>query len=123
MPARPELSLRLPNSPGSLASVYRALVDERIQIHAMSLETGGVLRLVVDNHVRALAVLKERHHSLNARDVVVVNGRAAETLAAAFGLIAAAGINVEYAYLGAGENGVAVLGVDDAQRAAAAAGV
>jgi len=50
MPARPELSLRLPNSPGSLASVCRELAAERIQIHALSLDASGMLRLIVDNH-------------------------------------------------------------------------
>jgi len=124
MPARPELSLRLPNSPGSLASVCRELAAERIQIHALSLDASGMLRLIVDNHVRAIAVLKERHRSLLTRDVIVVTGGGTDALAAAFGLVAGAGVNVEYAYVGAGESmGVAVLGVDDAQRAAAAAGV
>jgi len=124
MPARPELSLRLPNSPGSLASVCRELAAERIQIHALSLDASGMLRLIVDNHVRAIAVLKERHRSLLTRDVIVITGVGTDALAAAFGLVAGAGVNVEYAYVGAGESmGVAVLGVDDAQRAAAAAGV
>jgi hypothetical protein len=124
MPSRPELSLRLPNSPGALASVCRELAVERIQILALSLDTSGVLRLIVDNHVRAIAVLKERHRSLQTRDVIVLAGNGTDALAAAFGLVSGAGVNVDYAYVGSGEaSGVAVLGVDDAQRAAAAAGV
>jgi len=124
MPACPELSLRLPNSPGALAAVCRELAVERIQILALSLETGGTLRLIVDNHVRALGVLKARHHSLTSRDVVVASVTDAEMLAATLDLVAASGVNVEYSYLGAGSVGpVAVLGVDNAQRAAAAAGV
>ena len=84
----------------------------------------NMLRLIVDNHVRAIAVLKERHRSLLTRDVIVVTGGGTDALATAFALVAGAGVNVEYAYVGAGESmGVAVLGVDDAQRAAAAAGV
>ena len=53
---RTELSLRLPNSPGALAGVARLLSDERVNILAMSLETGGQLRIVVDNHVHAAAI-------------------------------------------------------------------
>jgi len=124
MPARPELTLRLPNSPGALAFVFRQLSAEHISIQAVSLDTSGVLRLVVDNHVRATAVLKERHRSLTCRDVIVVSGADVDALALTFGLVAEAGVNVEYAYSGAGGGvGIAVLGVDDAQRAAAAAGV
>jgi hypothetical protein len=69
-------------------------------------------------------MLKERHHSLTSRDVIVVSGGDADALALTCGLVAEAGVNVEYAYSGPGLGaGVAVLGVDDAQRAAAAAGV
>jgi hypothetical protein len=126
MPARPELSLRLPNSPGSLAAICRELAAERIQIHALSLEASGTLRLIVDNHVRAIGVLQERHRSLNTRDVIVVAASGTDALAAAVGLVAGAGVNVEYAYVGPGAgtgSGVAVLGVDDPQRGAMAAGV
>ena len=55
---RTELSLRLGNSPGSLASVCRLLSDERVNILALGLEGGGQLRLLVDNHVHGGAVLR-----------------------------------------------------------------
>ena len=45
---RTEISLRLGNSPGALAGVCRLLSDERVNILAMGLESGGQLRLVVD---------------------------------------------------------------------------
>ena len=56
---RIELSLRLANSPGALAGVCRLLSNERINVQAMGLEAGGQLRLVVDNHVHAAAVLRD----------------------------------------------------------------
>jgi hypothetical protein len=56
---RIELSLRLGNSPGALAGVCRLLSDERINVQAMGLETGGQLRIVVDNHIHAAAVLRD----------------------------------------------------------------
>ena len=68
---RIELSLRLANSPGALAGVCRLLSDERVNVQAMALETGGQLRLVVDNHVHAAAVLREHHHQVTERDVIV----------------------------------------------------
>ena len=124
---RTELSLRLPNSPGALAGVCRLLSDERVNVQAMALDTGGQLRLVVDNHVHAAAIAarssspghrarRDRHRGPNAPGA----------LAPALKLLGDAGVNIEYAYGGGSEGSptaTIVLGVDDAQRAAAAAGV
>ena len=38
MAIRTELNLRLPNSPGALAAVCRALADERVNIVALAVE-------------------------------------------------------------------------------------
>jgi len=124
---RIELSLRLPNTPGALAGVCRLLADEHINVLAMSLETGGQLRVLVDNHVHAAATLREHHHQVTERDVIVtampnVHG----ALAPALALVSDAGVNIEYAYGGGSDGGptaLIVLGVDNAQRAAAATGV
>jgi hypothetical protein len=124
---RTELSLRLPNTPGALAGVCQLLSDERVNIIAMTLEPTGQLRLVVDNHVHAAGVLREHHHQVNERDVIVTSvPNAPGALAPALRLVADASVNVEYAYSGIAEGGPmasVVLGVDDAQRAAAAAGI
>jgi len=124
---RIELSLRLANSPGALAGVCRLLSDERVNVQAMGLESGGQLRLVVDNHVHAAAVLREHHHQVAERNVIVTSvPNAPGALAPALRMITDAGVNVEYAY-GGGTEGSAtatvVLGVEDAERASAAAGV
>ncbi len=127
MAIRTELNVRMPNSPGTLAGVCRLLADERINIVALSVEANGQLRLVVDNHVRAAAVLRERHFQVTERQVVFVpmaNGPGA--LAPILALAAQAGVNVEYAYASSAEgspSSAIVLGVDDASRAAAAAGL
>jgi hypothetical protein len=127
MAIRTELNLRLPNSPGALAGVCRLLSTERVNILAMALEAGGQLRLVVDNHVHGGAVLREHHHQVSERDVIFVAlPHAPGGLASALRLVGDATVNVEYAYGGAADGSSAasvVLGVDDAQRAAAAAGV
>jgi|SRR5579862_5964879 len=127
MPIRTELNLRLPNSPGALGAVCRLLSDERVNILAMTVETGGQLRMVVDNHVHGGAVLREHHHQVTERDVIalsVSNGPGA--LAPVLRLLGDAGVNIEYAYGGAPDaspTASIVVGVDDAARAAAAAGV
>ena len=72
MAIRIELSLRLPNSPGALAGVCTLLSEERVNILAMGLESGGQLRMVVDNHIHGAAVLREHHHQVTERDVLLV---------------------------------------------------
>ena len=124
---RTELSLRLGNSPGALAGVCRLLSNERVNILAMSLETGGQLRLVVDNHVHGGATLREHHHQVTERDVIVTSlPNAPGALAPALRLVADAKINLEYCYGGGSESGpsaLIVLGVENAQRASAASGL
>ena len=124
---RIELSLRLANSAGALAGVCRLLSGERVNIQAMGLEAGGQLRLVVDNHVHAAAVLRDHHHQVTERNVIVTAvPNAPGALAPTLKLVSDAGVNVEYAYGGGSEGSPSasiVLGVDDAERASAAAGV
>jgi hypothetical protein len=123
---RIELSLRLANSPGALAGVCRLLSDERVNVQALGLEAGQ-LRLIVDNHVHAAAVLRDHHHQVSERNVIVTAvPNVPGALAPALRMVSDAGINVEYAYGGGSEGSptaTIVLGVEDAERASAAAGV
>jgi hypothetical protein len=127
MAIRIELNFRLPNSAGALAAVCRLLSEERVNILAMSLDTSGQLRLVVDNHVHGGAVLREHHHQVAERDVIVTAvPNAPGAIAPVLRLVAEAGVNLEYAYGGGAEGGATatiVLGVDDAARASAASGL
>src|SRR6267378_5532989 len=117
MAIRTELNLRLPNSAGALAGVCRLLSDERVNVLAMALESIGQLRLIVDNHVHGGAVLREHHHQVTERDVIVTAvPNSPGALAPALRLVAEANVNVEYAYGGGAEGGhtaTIVLGVDD----------
>jgi hypothetical protein len=126
MAIRTELNLRLPNSPGALAGVCRALADERVNVIAMSVEATGQLRLVVDNHVHAAGILRDRHHQVAVRDVLVAAiGNGPGALLPVLQLAADAGVNIEYAYGTAPEGSARatiVLGVADAARASAVAG-
>ena len=127
MAIRTELNLRLANSPGALAGVCRLLSDERVNILAMSLDGSGQLRMVVDNHVHGGAVLREHHHQVSERDVIVIAlPNTPGGLAAILRLVGDANVNLDYAYGGAAEGSATasvVIGVDDPSRVAASAGV
>ena len=126
MAVRTELSLRLPNSPGALADVCQLLSNERVNVLAFGLEAGGLLRLVVDNHVHAEGVLRDRDHAVETRDALYVevpNGPGA--LQTVGRMMANAGVNIEHAYGSAIEGhpmATVVIGVNDAARASAATG-
>lgn len=124
---RTELTIRLQNSPGALARVCTALAAERVNLLALALDTAGTLRVVVDNPLHAAATLREQHYQVEERDVLsatVPNEPGA--LARTVRLISEAGVNLEYAYGTGLETDPmvhVVLGVADAQRASAAAGI
>jgi hypothetical protein len=127
MAIRTELSLRLQNSPGSLARVCKVLADERLNLIAINLEGNGTLRFVVDNHIHAAETLREQHYQVELRDVLyAVLPNQAGALARAVRLVAEAGLNLDYAYASGAENdpmvGV-IIGVPDATRASAASGI
>jgi hypothetical protein len=127
MAIRTELILRLPNTPGALAGVCRLLAAERVNILAMTLESSGLLRLVVDNPVRATGALRASRYPVAERDVMfVATAGGPGSLVPVLNLIAEGGANLEYAYGGSADasaNAAVVLGVDDPRRVAAASGV
>ena len=125
MGIRVELSLRLPNSPGAAGAVCRLLANERINILAMTLDAGGHLYLLVDNHLRAASILRDNHRTVTERPVLYVPVASGPGgLAPVLKMLADAEVNVNYAYGADARSGsVVVIGVDDAQRAAAATGL
>jgi hypothetical protein len=127
MAIRTELTLILENRPGAAARVFQGLADDRINIVAMQLEHGGMLRLLVDNPLHAAELMRERRMRVEQREVlytVVPNdpgvlGRMAK-------LLADAGVNIEYLYSTAVEGhpmASVVIGVPDAVKASAASGI
>lgn len=127
MAIRTELSLRVPNKPGALAAVCQVLNDARVNILALDLVSPGMLRLLVDNHVNAAALLRDQHYQVDERDVIyTVTSNDPGALARITRLLADAGVNVEYMYATAIEGSpmaAIVAGVPGAERAAAAAGL
>ena len=127
MAIQKELTLRLANSPGTLGRVAQVLGDSRINILAMSLDTTGALRLVVDNPLHAAGALREQHYQVEERDVLYTTlPNEPGALARAVRIAVDAGINLEYVY-GSGIDRIpmvaVVIGVPDAQRASMATGI
>jgi hypothetical protein len=127
MAIRTELTLRLQNSPGTLARVCQIVADERIDILAMNLASPLVLRLVVDNPVHAAETLREHNYQVEEREVIFTtaanNPGSLERLTR---LIADSGINLEYLYATTQDGqsmASVVVGVPDARRASSAAGL
>ena len=127
MAIRTEISLRLQNSPGALGQVCQHLHEERVNIFALSLEAGGTLRLVVDNPLHAAGALESQHYAVEQRDILFIQlPNDPGALEQAAGMLAAAGVNVDYLYGSVLEDNpmVSVIaGVEDAQRAAMASGL
>lgn len=127
MAIRTEIALRLQNSPGALGKVCRLLAEERVNIHALSLDAGGTLRLVVDNPLHAAGTLEDQQYAVDSREVLLIQvPNDPGALQSAAGLLTAAGVNVDYLYASALEDAVTasvVAGVEDAQRASMQAGL
>ncbi len=127
MAIRTEISLQLQNSPGALGAVCRHLAEERINIHALSLEAGGRLRMVVDNPLHAAGTLADREHAVERREVLFIQvPNDPGSLEKTAGALATAGVNVDYLYASGVEDDpttAIVAGVEDAQRAATATGL
>jgi hypothetical protein len=124
---RPELTLRLQNSPGALARVCDLLASERVNISALMLEPTGITRLVVDNPTRAVGVLRDRHYEVEEREVLFVQlSNAPGAFSAVARLLASSGVNLEYVYATVPDNqtqAAIIVGVPDAMRASTAAGL
>ncbi len=122
-----ELTLRLQNSPGTLARVCDLLAAEGLNVSALMLDPGGAMRFIVDNPTRAAGVLRDRKYEVTEHQVLFVQlGNRAGTFAAIARMLAAAGINLDYVYATAPDNqphAAIVIGVPDAMRAATATGI
>lgn len=127
MAIRTELSLRIQNSPGALSRICQIFSEARINSLALTVEAGGIFRAVVDNHVLAAGTLRERHYEVTERDVLYIEiPNNPGTFARVLRLLSDSGVNLEYVYGSAIDNqsiAAVVVGVEDAQRAATAAGV
>ena len=122
-----QISIFLENKPGQLSTICRDLADAGVNIATLSLaDTAdfGIVRMIVDDHEKAKAVLAEKGHVANVREVIAVcvpdrPGGMAEVMQ----VLDAAGANIEYSYAFAfhkGEKAVLVFRFDDNAKAEAA---
>ena len=97
-----QISVFLENRAGRLAEVTQTLATAGINIRALSLaDTSdfGILRLIVCDHEKAKAVLKEKGFTLGRTSVVVVEvPDQPGGLNSVLELVSSHGINVEYMY-------------------------
>lgn len=98
----PQLSVFLENRPGSLMEPLKVLADANINLVSISLadtEQFGILRLVLKDWEFAKSVLEKDGWVVNVSDVVAVDvDDQPGGLAQMLGILAEAGINIEYMY-------------------------
>ena len=122
-----QISMFLENKPGQLSAVCRDLAEAGVNIATLSLaDTSdfGIVRMIVDDHEKAKAVLAEKGHVANVREVIAVcvpdrPGGMAEVMQ----VLDQAGANIEYSYAFAfhkGEKAVLVFRFDDNAKAESA---
>ena len=129
----PQLSLFVPNTPGTMADIAAILGDIGVNIRAMSLaDTNdfGVLRMVLDNTDKARQVLKDYGYPVRLNEVIAVEiDDRPGALGRLLRVLADDGRNVEYMYAFVQKNAdraVLMLRLEDLDRAVAclqAAGV
>lgn len=119
-----QLALFLDNKPGSLARVCEALAEAKINIIAFTTSDTvdhNVVRLVVSDAPKALAVFEERNALVVESEVLLIPGdNKPGSLATIATKLAAARINIEYAYCATSpnaKNGLLVLRANNCKKA------
>ena len=119
-----QISVFLENAPGRLNHLLKILSDNNINITSLAIaDTGeyGITRLIVSEHDRAIALLKESGMSVSETDVLAIAlDNTSGQLYNATKLLSDNGINVEYAYSAlpdSNDKAIVVLRVDYIQEA------
>jgi hypothetical protein len=119
-----QISIFLENKPGGLAGVTKVLKDSGINIRALSLaDTSdfGILRLIVDDVIKAKKVLNENGFAVGRTHVIAVEvPDKPGGLHSILELLTREGINVEYMYAfveRSGENAVIIFRFDNIDQA------
>ena len=97
-----QFTLYLPNKPGALASVTRAMATEKINIEGISVATTpdvGLVQIVVSHATATRKLLKSRDIAFTVQDVLVVElTNEPGALATVAQRLAGQGININYVY-------------------------
>ena len=98
-----QLSVFLANKPGTLAAVCDELAKHKVNIYARTISDTvdhAVVRMVVSDTDRALAIFEERGVLTVANNVLLIeNSNKPGSLSHIAAALAKAKINIEYAYL------------------------
>ncbi|MGV1097969.1 ACT domain-containing protein [Thiovibrio sp. JS02] len=119
-----QIAIFLENKSGRLADISHTLAEHAINIRALSLaDTAdfGILRLVVNDTIKAQQVLKNNGFTVGITDVLAVEvpdkPGALDTI---LQVVCKAGLNVEYMYAftqKSGESGMLLFRFDDQDKA------
>ena len=119
-----QLAIFLDNRPGMLAAVAEALAEAKVNIYAVSTSDTidhTVIRIVVSDYRKALHVFEERGTLVVEDDVLMIEGsNKPGSLARITRKLAAAKVNVEYAYCATppeARKGLLIVRVRDASKA------
>ncbi|MCM8761698.1 MAG: ACT domain-containing protein [Candidatus Omnitrophica bacterium] len=119
-----QLSVFLENRLGRLDEVLKILKDNQINIRALSLADKanyGILRMIVDNSEKCIAVLKKENISVNFTPVVAVEVEDKPGgLQDVVKILVEVGVNIEYMYAfveKTGDKAVVVFRVEDTEKA------
>lgn len=119
-----QLSVFLTNKPGTLAAVCDELANHKVNIFALTISDTvdhAVVRLVVSDTNRALAIFEERGVLTVANNVLMIeNSNKPGSLSKIAAALAKAKINIEYAYLASrpgDKTGLLILRASDTKRA------
>ena len=119
-----QISVFLENKTGRLAEVTGILSEANVNIRALALaDTSdfGVLRLIVDDNIKAVKALKNRGFTVGRTDVVAVEVEDRPGgLHQLLDMLHKAEINVEYMYAfvqHSGENAVMIFRIDNIDEA------
>ena len=119
-----QLAIFLDNRPGTLARLADALAEAKVNIYAISTSDTvdhSVIRLVVSNYRKALLMFEEHGTLVVEDDVLMIEGdNKPGSLAKIAHKLAAAKVNIEYAYCATppdAKKGLLILRVTNAKKA------
>ena len=122
-----QISIFLENKPGKLSGICRSLAADGVNIVTLSLADSadfGIVRMIVDDHVKGCAALAKAGFAFIETDVVTATvpdrpGGMAEIMEK----LDAAGVDIKYSYayaLGGGDKAILVFRFDDNEKGEAA---
>jgi len=119
-----QLAIFLENKPGALATVCDALAGAKINIFGLTISDTtdhAVVRMVLDNTPRALAILESHGTLVVESDVLMIqNDNKPGSLSRITHTLSAKKINIDYGYLASmptAKKGLLILRVTDVKKA------